>query len=369
MNRSLVTALASLLVAVTARADGEPTTATCPVEFERSYAMFDQFEYDTGWLGLDPIANPDDLGIGMRIFVHGAGEVRTFLPGQARLTDGEQHLELTWEGDEGQGELELDVGVLMAGKFAYNLGLFGSGITDLPLVPNFDFLFYDLQHFTPFLLDGAAEDPVTASEIIEEAEIYTLDIVEVLTGVNIPGLGGGIIIYAGGDVSATLSGTRMTTTPDGVQETIVHEAEGQVGAWPGGPTGSESGQAVYEADIALTGTIDLTPTAFLEIPFFGTWEIIDVTIPIELVNLQTVWEYDPQPLSFDTSGFGVDPADTDSPDGDGGPEMGDFGTDSGGCGCAAAGGTARSGLLSAFIRLQVPNRQARRAMTSGGRGR
>jgi hypothetical protein len=245
------------------------------------------------------------------------------------------------------------VGVLLAGKFAWNLGIFGSGISDLPLVPNFDFLFYDLQHFTPFLLDGAPEDPVTASEVIEEAELYTLDIVEVLTGVNIPGLGGGIIIYAGGEAAATLSGRRMVTTPDGAGETIVHEAEGQVGEWPGGPTGSESGQAAYEADIALTGTLDLTPTAFLEIPFFGTWEIIDVTIPIELVNLQAVWEFDAQALSFDSSGFGGDPADTDAPDGDGGPEAGDAGSGSGGCGCATAGGTARSGLLAALIRLQV----------------
>jgi hypothetical protein len=349
MNRSLFTVLASLLVAVAVRADEEPASATCPVEFERSYAMFDQFEYDTGWLGLDPIANPDDLGIGMRLFVHGAGEVKTFLPGQARLTDGAPNLALTFEGDEGQGELELDVGVLMAGKFAYNLGIFGSGITDLPLVPNFDFLFYDLQAFTPFLLDGAPEDPVTASEVIEEAELYTLDIIEVLIGVSIPGLGGGIVIYAGGDVSATLSGTRMTTTPDGVQEAIVHEAEGQVGAWPDGGGEEETGAAVYEADIALTGTLDLTPTAFLEIPLFGTWEIVDITIPIELVNLQTVWEYDPAPLSFDTSDFGGAPGDADSPE-DGGPEAG-AGSDNGGCGCSATGPGARSGLLAFLLNL------------------
>lgn len=50
MRRKLATAAfaASLIaLAVSATADTGPAPAVCPVEFERSYEAFEEFEYDT----------------------------------------------------------------------------------------------------------------------------------------------------------------------------------------------------------------------------------------------------------------------------------------------------------------------------------
>lgn len=72
-----------------------------------------------------------------------------------------------------------------------------------------------------------------------------------------------------------------------------------------------------------------------------------MTIPIELMDLTMIGEYDAQPLSFDVSGFGGGDDGT-GPDGqtDAGMEDGE-GVSSSGCGCDAAG--ARTG--GSLVRL------------------
>ena len=341
LSRAAV-ALGMLAAPLLVRADGDATTAVCPIDFEYAQTMFEDVDYDTGWV-------PDaGAPIRLRFFVHAGGGVEAYLAGDAVMSLPEAY-DLSYVGEPDGGELAMDMGVVMEGKLAWDLPIIGQGETDLPLVPNFDFLFWDVRGFTPFLLDGSVQAPVHVEDSIESEELYSVAIDEALLGVDIPGIGGEVTVFASGTFSTDMWGNRLVTTPvDG--EPIVHDEEGAAEHWPDRGLLQESGEVVYEADLELIGTITLTPSVVIELLMYE-WTLAEFDIPIELVDATNTWVFAPAPLDFDLTPppeDGTGDASVDSP-GDGGTD--DPWADQAGCGCAAAGSAPPPGALGALLAL------------------
>jgi hypothetical protein len=278
--------------------------AYCPVTFKNTFSRVKPIDFDTGWVALDPDKHPQRPGVGVRFqFYASSAVISTEMSGDAVLskTSNQSDLELMWKPWSGGGTIDLDMGFEVSGQLAYNFGLLGKGIVELPVPPQLDILRIEqTEMFTPYLLEGDGESKVALSHAYADMLLVTVDIMDLIP-MPIPGLSGGVSLYLGGSLEASVDGQRIVTAPSGDLDPIVHEHRTDIGYWPDQGLDSETGVAYYEAEFHLKNQLELTTEIFVQIPFLNQIKFDKIKLPIPLSNQASVEKSQYQSLEFDLS--------------------------------------------------------------------
>jgi hypothetical protein len=304
MRGGLARAVAAAAVAAAAAAVQWPSVARAApggpwasapndVTFAGALELFDAVSFDTGW---QPAASPVqvrfsiNLGSGFTCTMDGTSDLGWPAP-----------LDLSFTPIAGTGELVMDVGMEVHSLYRFVLAV-GAGTWtwegEIPYLPNFDYRFADTEGFDPFLLPGAAPAGVTASDTIPDELLYMYDITDAI--VPIPGIGGGVALYAGGQLDATLAGVDIDVAP----EVVTTEGEHVLPAVPGEDPALVR-DAVWEGTLTLAGTLTLTPTIYVEL-LGSTWDVASFPIPLAFPPAPIPWALDPASLDFPLPEIDVD---------------------------------------------------------------
>jgi len=300
--------LLALLIGVPARA------ADCPVEFEKTEQVFEDFSFDTGWL-------PPGESIQVRFIVELGDTFSASLPGAAVLEDESR---VRFDGTPDGGSFSMNLGPEVRSMLKLDLDVPGVGAVEwegeLPSAPNFDWRFDDQTIFTPFLLTGSSDRPASLSDEVPQQRL----IEQSLGGlIPVPGISGGVAVDVAGVVQSSLSGEEISLGQGSISE------EGQSVAVDG--AGGFSGQANYRATLQASGTLYFYPTVFVEF-VFDEYELAEFEIPVELPTVEDQWQFGPQQV-----------------------DISEESTDSGGCSCGKdhAGSQSVVPLLLALLSLLV----------------
>jgi len=293
-------ALAALIIVAAGRAAAQGTEqdrAQSPLTFHHEQRVLQDQNLDTGW-------RPPNGLIQVRFQFQLGGGLEATLPGDGELAWPERY-DLEYVGEELGGRFGMNVGVELSARLRFDLPLPGGGSIDwegdIPFVPNFDFRFGDEAQFTPFLLEGSPDRPAHVEDEVDRAELFTVDLTDLILA--IPGIGGGVILEAGGELQADLQGNKIDTLTR-AGDSLRHDAEGEVVPWPPQQNWIEEGTATYEATVQSQGTIIFVPAVYIEF-LANTWELAEFEIPVELPPRDEIWSFEPQPLDFELAHVNV----------------------------------------------------------------
>jgi len=298
----------------------------CPVEFDKTAQVFEDFSFDTGWL-------PEDGSIQVRIIVELGDTFAASLPGAAMRESGEVH----FDGEEDGGSYLMNVGPEVQCLLKVDLNVPGVGPVqwegEIPSAPNFDWRFDDQTSYTPFLLPGSADRPASVSDDVPQQRLIEQDLGALIP---VPGISGGLAIDVAGVMQSSLSGEEISLG----QETITEEGQSVVVG-----TDDYSGSSIYQATFQASGTLSFYPTVFIEI-LFEEYELAEFEIPVEIPAVEDLWEFDPQDVTL--SGDSPDGGDPDggTPDGSGTSDQ-DQPAGDGGCSCGEQ--PSGTGLVALFL--------------------
>jgi len=276
-------ALLAVLPAPARAAPGGPWASTpAPVTFAGALDLFDAISFDSGW-------QPAGSAVQVRFEVFLGSGFTCTMDGTALLT-WPPPLDLAFDPTPGSGELVMDVGLEVHSLYHFDLG---GGVVwegELPYLPNFDYRFAGVSGLDPFLLPGASPASATVTDTIPDTLLYMFDLTDAL--VPIPGIGGGVALYAGGQLDATLSGNDIRVDP----EIVTTEGEHVFPAVPGADPALLR-DAIWEGQLLLAGTLTLTPAIYVEL--LGTiYDVAAFPIPLPFPAAPLAWALDPWPLDL-----------------------------------------------------------------------
>lgn len=318
--------------------------------YEQLLLGFEDAAVDTGWI-------PANSPVQMRFFADAANSVTIDMPGVAYY-DWETE-ELRFEGDPMAGLFEYDVGLELVASVKVDVSLVQ---WESDLLGPYDWGIEAVEMFTPYLLEGNPERPVTITD-----KSGALDLVSIPLVPDIVILSGNLDIALFVDIEASLSCDRIEVLgPEGELTTFTLEGESQ---WidPGqGPDDVVLPASLY-CQLQTLPTLIVYPHLVVEV-LFDEYDIGGIEIPIDLpvvdeeIALETIdlsfpyWEEpEPEPEPEPGDGDG-DPAGDEGGDsgedggldetggetGTGGDELGGLG-DEGGCNCGAGSPTGGIG--------------------------
>ncbi len=163
--------------------------AATPVKTEDGYIVYDEqksdlirFKYD------DVLVEPGSVGTGdwfpkctslmntvgfptfkINLFYGAAMSMDMAGRGVARWPEA---VRLYFEGEENEGHASMDYGIQLE-AIRKSCGQNDSQSEPIPNIPNFDLRFFDKKTFTPFLMDGSIQDPISLQDSIDHFDIWS----------------------------------------------------------------------------------------------------------------------------------------------------------------------------------------------------
>lgn len=326
---------------------------------------------DTGWV-------PANSPVQLRLFVHAADTIDIGMPGEARYDWADESMVL--HGDADAGWFSIDVGAEIEASVRFDVAGFQ---WESDILGPYDFAILSSAEFTPYLLPGNPEAPVTIEDATDGVTVASVPIVP------------DIVIASGGldiDVAASVSGSLASLRVEAITAlgTVgVVDAEGVAV-----PLAADPGPEALQAEGVLVSTLQATPTIIvrphLTMSILGQdYDIAGIEIPVALPPIDDELVFAPEPLQFerppappeggDTTGAAEDGGDGESgeDDGEGGESEGgdtsdvtdESGSDGGpaqtdgadGCACSSTGGGGAMGLwLVVVAAIRRTGRRAQR---------
>lgn len=321
---------------------------------------------DTGWV-------PADSPVQLRLFVHAADTIDIGMPGEARYDWAAESLVL--HGDVDAGWFSIDVGAEIEASVRFDV----AGIQwESDILGPYDFAILSGAAFTPYLLPGNPEAPVTIEDATDGVTVASVPIVP-----DIVLASGGLDIDVAASVSGSLASLRVDATT-ALGTVGVVDAEGVAV-----PLAADPGPDALQAEGVLVSTLQAAPTIIvrphLTMSILGQdFDIAGIDIPVALPPIDDELVFAPEPLEFerppappeggDTTGAAEDGGDGGSGEDEGGGGESEGGDTSGatdesgsdgesaqtdgadGCTCSSTGGGGATGswlvVVAAFRRTR-----------------
>lgn len=211
------------------------------------------------------------------------------------VTKWPEAVKLYYEGTPDGGHADMDYGIEM--KALYKNCFTGE---EKPLSEwlNFDLRFFDEKYFTPFLLDGNDENPVSLEDSIQQFHLWDGTLADIIGPLNIPILGNiaamiGLSFDLDGKMYVEMFGNRIAL--DEKQQRSFFSDNQYIVINP-----------------PLTGTVLEVPAHFESRTYFETDLILTITIKIKILELgftipitlplvkgNDEWIFNQQTVSFD----------------------------------------------------------------------
>jgi MYXO-CTERM domain-containing protein len=302
-----------LLVPLRAAANGPQEPADFSPTYEQQLLGFEDAGVDTGWI-------PANSPVQLRLFVDAANTVTIDLPGTAYYDWRTE--ELRFEGEPTAGFFEYDLGLEIVASVKVDVSL---AQWESDLLGPYDWGVQAAEMFTPYLLEGNPERPVTLTD-----KSGALDLVSIPLVPDILILSGNLDISLFVDIEASLHCNRIEVLgPSG--ETNVFMLEGE-SLWidPGeGPDPLLLPATAY-CQLKTQPTVIINPHLVVTV-LFDEYDIAGIDIPVDLPVVDEEIAFETIELSFP---FWEEP---EPGDGDGDPA----GEEDGGSG--EDGGTGETG--------------------------
>ena len=282
----LALALPALLTSLLApaSASAEPGLAPFAPMHEQQLVGLDDFSFDSDWF-------PMNAPLQLRLIVHGGNTVKISMPGQGRYDWDSETIDFL--GDPDAGHLGLDIGLTLDAKIRFDvLGL----QWESDIIGPYDYAVIAEDGFTPYLLPGNPERPVT---IDDETDPVTFVSVPVTPDIIVAA--GNLDIDAYVIVAAALAGDSIeAVTLDPMAQLATVTAEGEAVSLLAGPGPLPDPLEVdgtLVCELSTDVTIVLKPTLVMEI-LGQKFEIADIEIPIELPPFADILRLGPVAMSF-----------------------------------------------------------------------
>lgn len=329
---------------------------------EQQLVGLDDFTFDSDWF-------PADAPVQLRLIVHGGNSVTISMPGEAAYDWSDETIRFTGAPDA--GTFGLDVGFTIDSKVRFDV----LGIQwESDIIGPYDYAVISQDMFTPYLLAGNPERPVTIDDQTDPATVVSVPVTP-----DIVVAAGNLNIDAYVIVQASLSGTQIEVAADEPAAqfvTITEEgASAPLLAGPGPLPDPFVARGTLVCQMMTAPTIVLKPTLVMEI-LGMEFEIADIEIPIELPPFDDAVRFDALELSFPrpaaeattggegdshgmsgeaptTGGAGETGGDSSGSTGlpGSGGATGGVGSEDDGCGCSGNGGTSPfAALVLLFLR-------------------
>jgi MYXO-CTERM domain-containing protein len=302
-----------LLVPLRAAANGPQEPADFSPTYEQQLLGFEDAGVDTGWI-------PANSPVQLRLFADAANTVTIDLPGTAYYDWRTE--ELRFEGEPTAGFFEYDLGLEIVASVKVDVSL---AQWESDLLGPYDWGVQAAEMFTPYLLEGNPERPVTLTD-----KSGALDLVSIPLVPDILILSGNLDISLFVDIEASLHCNRIEVLgPSG--ETNVFMLEGE-SLWidPGeGPDPLLLPATAY-CQLKTQPTVIINPHLVVTV-LFDEYDIAGIDIPVDLPVVDEEIAFETIELSFP---FWEEP---EPGDGDGDPA----GEEDGGSG--EDGGTGETG--------------------------
>ena len=282
----LALALPALLTSLLApaSASAEPGLAPFAPMHEQQLVGLDDFSFDSDWF-------PMNAPLQLRLIVHGGNTVKINMPGQGRYDWDSETIDFL--GDPDAGHLGLDIGLTLDAKIRFDvLGL----QWESDIIGPYDYAVIAEDGFTPYLLPGNPERPVT---IDDQTDPVTFVSVPVTPDIIVAA--GNLDIDAYVIVAAALAGDSIeAVTLDPMAQLATVTAEGEAVSLLAGPGPLPDPLEVdgtLVCELSTDVTIVLKPTLVMEI-LGQKFEIADIEIPIELPPFADILRLGPVAMSF-----------------------------------------------------------------------
>ncbi|PRP96280.1 MYXO-CTERM sorting domain-containing protein [Enhygromyxa salina] len=278
--------------------------------YEQLLLGFEDAAVDTGWI-------PANSPVQLRLFADAANSVTIDLPGTAYY-DWETE-ELRFEGDPMAGFFEYDVGLELVASVKVDVSL---AKWESDLLGPYDWGIEAAEMFTPYLLEGNPDRPVTITD-----KSGALDLVSIPLVPDIVILSGNLDIALFVDIEASLECNRIEVLgTDGEITSFTLEGQSQ---WidPGeGPEDVVLPATAY-CQLRTMPTLIIYPHLVVTV-LFDEYDIAGIEIPVDLPVID-------EEIAFDTIDLtlpyweGPEPGDGDGDGDPGGDEGGDTSDDGG----------------------------------------
>jgi hypothetical protein len=288
--------------------------------YEQQLLGFEDAGVDTGWI-------PANSPVQLRLFADAANTVTIDLPGTAYY-DWETE-ELRFEGEPTAGFIQYDVGLELVASVKVDVAL---AQWESDLLGPYDWGIQAAELFTPYLLQGNPERPVTLTD-----KSGAIDFISIPLLPDIVILSGNLDISLFVDIEASLQCNRIEVLgPDG--ETNVFALEGE-SLWiePGeGPEPLVMPATAY-CQLHTQPTLIINPHLVVTV-LFDEYDIAGIDIPVDLPVVDEEIAFETIELSFP---FWEEPEPGDGDGDPAGEEGGATGEDGG---TDETGGTGDAGL-------------------------
>ncbi|WAS99304.1 MYXO-CTERM sorting domain-containing protein [Nannocystis punicea] len=271
-----------LLGVPTARAE-VAVSAFSPLH-ERQLVGLDDFSFDSDWF-------PNDSPVQLRLIVHAGNSVMISMPGEAEYDWASETIRFTGAADAGQ--VGFDIGFQIDSKIRFDV----LGVQwESDILGPYDYAVIAGETFTPYLLEGNPERPVTIDDETDPATVVSVPVTpDVLIAAGNLDIDAYVILHG------SLAGQSIEVRAEepAPQLAIVTE-EGEAVSFLAGPGPAPdplTADGVLVCDFATTPTIVLKPTLVMEI-FGQDYEIADIEIPITLPAFDETIRFDPIALGF-----------------------------------------------------------------------
>ncbi|KIG15788.1 putative internalin [Enhygromyxa salina] len=274
--------------------------------YEEMLLGFEDAAVDTGWI-------PANSPVQLRLFADAANTVMIDLPGTAYY-DWETE-ELRFEGDPMAGFFEYDVGLEIVASVKVDVSL---AQWESDLLGPYDWGIEASEMFTPYLLEGSPDRPVTLTEKSGAFDLVSIPLVP-----DIIILSGNLDIALFVDIEASLQCNRIEVLgADGEITSFTLEGQSQ---WvdPGAGPDDVVLPATAFCQLQTKPTLIMYPHLVVEV-LFDEYDIAGIEIPIDLPVIDEEIALETMDLSYP---YWEEPEDEPG-DGDGDP-AGDEGGDSG----------------------------------------
>ncbi|WP_106390347.1 MYXO-CTERM sorting domain-containing protein [Enhygromyxa salina] len=332
--------------------------------YEEQLLGFEDAAVDTGWV-------PANSPVQLRLFADAANSVMIDLPGIAYYDW--QTEELRFEGDPMAGFFEYDVGLDLVASVKVDVSL---AQWESDLLGPYDWGIQAVEMFTPYLLEGNPDRPVTITD-----KSGALDLVSIPLVPDIVILSGNLDIALFVDIEASLECNRIEVLgTDGEISSFTIEGESQ---WIDPGEGPEDLvlPATAFCQLRTMPTLIIYPHLAVSV-LFDDYDVGGIEIPVDLpvvdeeIAFETIdlsfpyWEEpEPEPGDGDGDPAGDEGGDTGDDDGgldETGGETGTGGDDlgqleDGGCNCATETAPGRGLGWSALGLLALVGLRRRRA--------
>jgi len=281
---------------------------------ERELLGLQGIDLDTGW-------QPSGSAIQVRFLTHADDDILIEMPGDAVFDwdTGEVH----FVGDEQGGVFDVDVGVLLDGRFRFDL--LGQQY-ESSLIGPYELGIFRETMFTPYLLPGNDERPIVVDDVTTPVEVFNYAIVDLVIA------SGNFFVDASFDIQMDLACERIDIDGNSVVQGSIEEEFAVLAI-------ADPEEDVVERLASLHCTLHsdldllLYPGVELQIAF-QEFQLAPFELRVPLIQDQTdAIDFEPLPIAFDMPPQEEPPGTTgdvgDSSGGEGEGSSGDGNSDSG----------------------------------------